>query len=370
MLEEGDKIREFTLVRLLGRGTFGEVWLAEKQIEFSDEGLKYALKFLFSGRQGIDIAAVRNEVKNSIRVTGHHSVNRIYDAFVEKGWYIIVSDFADGGSLADWIDDNGGKAPSIEKSVEIMRGVLSGLKHLHANKIVHRDLKPANILMHDGEPKIADFGTSRLLSSLQQTNVAAGTPLYMSPESFGRSKAPCIDIWAAGVIFYQLLSGRLPFSGDNQIHLVRAIESDPPQPLPDDVPLEFNTIVDTALQKDETLRYPSAAAMIDALNDAHYSFKNRPIVPRPHPDNPNDTIDDPYRPVDMPEPEPKPGGNQDLIPDTDLQIEPLPKPTPLKPSLSATGPIAGFIGLLVVVGFVSFFERPESGNQPANVVTN
>ena len=122
---------------------------------------------------------------------------------------IIVSEYADGGSLNGWLKANGGKAPTEEKALEMMRGILLGIEHLHSRSVVHRDLKPDNILLQGGFPRITDFGISRIVGEGTMSTKAIGSPAYMSPESFAGNKSQQADIWSAGVIFYEMLTGRI-----------------------------------------------------------------------------------------------------------------------------------------------------------------
>src|SRR5205085_8138967 len=102
-------------------------------------------------------------------------------------------------------------APSIDIAIKIMFGILDGLEHLHTRQIIHRDLKPSNLLLQGHTPRIADFGISRIIKTTSQSITIAGTYAYMAPEAFDGRRNEQTDIWAAGVIFYQMLTGRLPF---------------------------------------------------------------------------------------------------------------------------------------------------------------
>src|SRR4051812_31754251 len=118
MLEEGVKVREYTLKKFLGSGKFGEVWLAEKEIELADEGIPFALKFLTgqSGR-GINTDSVRNEVRIWMRADNHPNIVRVYDGFIHDRYLVIISEYVDGGSLRDWLEANN-RRPSLEHAVK------------------------------------------------------------------------------------------------------------------------------------------------------------------------------------------------------------------------------------------------------------
>ncbi len=190
---------------------------------------------------------------------------------------ILVSEYANNGSLRQWLREHGGKSPGLEKTVEIMSGILDGLTHLHAQNIIHRDLKPENVLLKGDVPCIADFGVSRIVETTsleisQAGTNTAGSPMYMSPESFERRKpAPQIDIWSAGVMLFEMLSGKTPYSADTIPGLIYEIVTKEPRSLPADVPESFHKVVKKALAKDISERFTSAKEMREALMRALYS---------------------------------------------------------------------------------------------------
>jgi serine/threonine protein kinase len=282
MLEVGEKVKDYTLKRFLGGGTFGDVWLAEKELELSDEGILFALKFLPNQSAAhIHGEGVRNEVKTWIKAGKHSNIVRVYDGFIHGRYLVIVSDYIEDGSLREWLEANQKKAPSLEKAVEMLRGILRGLSHLHARRIIHRDLKPENILLEDGVPKITDFGVSRMVETFSQSATlrltnGAGSPLYMPPEAFGENTPmPQLDIWSAGVMFYEMLSGGWPFTGNSMYALFAEITAKDPRPLPENVPQELQVIVMTALLKDTKRRFQAAEQMREALDEAWAALLQR-----------------------------------------------------------------------------------------------
>lgn len=290
MLHKGDKIYNYTLEKYLGRGSYGEVWLAKKSIELSDDGILVALKFVAyqpqKNRTEDDfIKQVKREVGTWIKASGHKNIISVQDGFAFRDdTFVIVSDFAEGGSLGDWLQANGGKSPSLEKTVEIMSEILDGLTHLHSQnpeKIIHRDLKPDNVLFKSGVPCITDFGVSRMSQTITQSMAqmaatSAGTPLYMSPESFNNQPASrSMDIWSAGVILYQMLSGSFPYYADNPISLaIEVISGNPPKPLSSDVPNQFRVVVAKALEKDVSRRFQTAEELKASLKEVLKSLKS------------------------------------------------------------------------------------------------
>jgi serine/threonine protein kinase len=286
MLEEGDRISEYTLKRFLGRGSYGDVWLAEKSIELAEEGIPFALKFLpnQSGK-GAPAESVKNEVRTWIKAGNHFNIVPVYDGFTYGRFLVIVSEYVDGGSLRDWLVPGNGKAPSVEKAVEMMRGILRGLTHLHYRKIIHRDLKPENILIKEGAPKITDFGVSRVMKTLSQNATlrftkGAGSPLYMPPEAFSEGYPTAqLDIWSAGVIFYEMLSGYTPFDANNVTALVNEITNEEPKALPSTLPEQLQEIVSISLAKNVSHRFQTSAEMSEALDRAWVEMQQRAVWP-------------------------------------------------------------------------------------------
>src|SRR3954447_6591780 len=276
MLERGDKIGDYVLVRFLGRGQFGEVWLAEKQLQFSKRSFQHALKFLFNLGDEINLKSAEAEIDTWIEASGHPNVMSVLDMLVHNDHIIIANEYAEGGSLKKWLTLSNGKAPSHEKALEMMVGILSGIEHLHSRNVVHRDLKPDNILLQNNFPRITDFGISRIISAGSMSTVAMGSPFYMSPESFDGSKSTQTDIWSAGVLLYEMLSGEHPYKSDTIFGLVTAIRQAEPKPLPEYVPPELRQIVDRALQKDLTRRYQTAQDMRWAVERQIYNLRMRP----------------------------------------------------------------------------------------------
>ncbi|MFZ1699552.1 MAG: serine/threonine-protein kinase [Pyrinomonadaceae bacterium] len=257
MFAIGQIIGPYVLVRKLGRGGFGEVWLAEKRTELVT--LRVAVKLPLD--PNVDLKTIRNEAMLWEKASGHPNVLPIIDADIYDGQVVIASEFADGGSLDRWMKANGGKAPSVKKALEIMDGILGGLVHLHSHKITHRDLKPNNILLHRNIPRITDFGVSRIVEHSSHGTESLGTPIYMSPEAFQKSMSPKTDIWSAGVVLYELVSGYLPFHDEDVFALMDAIRMSEPRPLPEDTPNFLHEFIKRSLEKDPKVRFQTAREM-------------------------------------------------------------------------------------------------------------
>ncbi|MBI4851196.1 MAG: serine/threonine protein kinase [Acidobacteria bacterium] len=259
MIKPNDQIGPYTLIRQLGKGGFGVVWLAERRSRLATT--QVAIKLILDDEPDIDAIAKESQVW--VQAGGHPNVLSIIEANVYDNQVAIVSEYVSDGSLQDFLKQN--KTVSLTDSLNLTFGILAGLEHLHSRKILHRDLKPANILLNKGVPRLADFGLARVMKSSSNSGSVAGTPSYMAPEAFDGKRVVVSDIWSVGVIFYQLLSNRLPFPQIDMTALVGAIINRKPEPLPGNIPDSIQAIVQKALEKDPSKRFESATEMKLAL---------------------------------------------------------------------------------------------------------
>ena len=264
------QIGSYYLVRRLGRGGFGEVWLAERRTKFVTT--RFAIKLPLDDQ--VDRDAIKNEAEIWERASGHPNVLPIIEADEYDGQIVIVSEFAPQGSLADMLIASGGSFP-IKKSVEMALGVLSGLEFLHSKNIIHRDIKPENVLLQGETPRLADFGISRVMKANSVSLSSAGTPIYMAPEAFDRKRSAQTDIWAVGILVYQMLAGDFPFPTDNVTELMAAIVWKEPQSLPASVPISLQKIVTKALAKDTKERYKTASEFKKDLSRLLYGTSSQ-----------------------------------------------------------------------------------------------
>lgn len=268
MFHPAQKIGVYTLVKRLGRGGFGEVWLAERHGKFATTQVAVKLPL----DEQVDHAAIEHEARLWAKASGHPNVLPIIEADEYDGQIVIVSEYAPDGSLEDWLKQNG--KMSIEKAVETTIQILDGLEFLHSRQIIHRDLKPANILFQGTTPRLADFGISRAITDSSLSMTVAGTSEYMAIEAFSGKRNVQTDIFALGVIFYLMLTGRQPFFARREIMkavivdnetLLRQYKDEVPQPLPSDIPAELQKIVFKSLEKSPEYRYETANKMREDL---------------------------------------------------------------------------------------------------------
>jgi serine/threonine protein kinase len=262
VFRSGQKVGLYTLIEKLGRGGFGEVWLAEKRSQFVTK--KVAVKLPHEEQVNFD--AIGQEATLWEQASGHPNVLPIIDADVYDGQVVIVSEYADGGSLADKLKREE-KLP-LKLAVEMTIGILNGLDFLHNRKIIHRDIKPQNILLQGNTPRLADFGISRAMNTTIVSSAIIGTDAYMSPESFDGKRNAQTDIWSVGVVLYQLLKGSLPFPQEHPSERMFAVLTKEFAPLPDEIPTDLRRVVEKALQKQPENRYQTAEAMREDLERA------------------------------------------------------------------------------------------------------
>jgi predicted ATPase len=278
MFHPGDVIGPYTLVRTLGRGAFGEVWLADRATSLLTT--QVALKLPLDST--IDLELIRLEAQVWLRASGHPNIVPVMEAEVYDGQVVIASEYVAGGTLHEWMTQRmaplGGKAPSVEEAVGMANGILAGLDYLHRAGLTHRDLKPENVLLQDGIPRLTDFGLAGVLKTVAQTESICGTPRYMAPETFSGSYSGASDLWAVGVLLYELLTDAHPFPTQDIMALIVAIQSQEPVPLPDRIPERLRNIVSRLLSKSPSDRFASASSVREALQNSLHPVLSAAVV--------------------------------------------------------------------------------------------
>jgi eukaryotic-like serine/threonine-protein kinase len=282
----GKQINQFKILSLLGKGGMGEVYLAE------DTRLdrKVALKILPPefAEDADRMSRFVREAK-SASALNHPNIITIYEIGESGGTPFIATEFIDGKTLNDYAKSN----PLNYKSVlEIATQVASALDEAHQAGIVHRDIKPDNVMIRaDGLVKILDFGIAKLFAptsaeselgtAIKGTMPGAiiGTANYMSPEQAkGKVVDVRTDIFSFGVVLYEMISGELPFAGENALEMIGAILKDEPKPLGVDVPSEIAIIIGKCLRKDRTERYQTIKDVGNDLKDVEQELELKNLI--------------------------------------------------------------------------------------------
>src|SRR3954447_7709270 len=209
----------------------------------------------------------------SAAALNHPNIVSVYDWGKYGGTYFIAMEYVEGRTLADILRVNTRVSPV--QAAEIGSEVSAALAFAHRNGVVHRDIKPANILIGaNGQVKVADFGIARAMNStadsnLTQVGLVMGTATYFSPEQAqGAQPDPRSDLYSLGIVLYEMVAGKPPFTGENPVSIAYKQVHDLPQPLNQivaDVPRPFEAIVAKLLAKDPSMRYATADALREDL---------------------------------------------------------------------------------------------------------
>jgi serine/threonine-protein kinase len=265
---------KYELVRVLGIGGMGAVVAARH----AKLGQSFALKFLLAEatRQPEALARFAREGRAAAALRSEH-VARVTDlGALPTGEPYLVLEYLHGTDLNRLVETEGRLAP--ERAVDFVLQALEALAEAHANGIIHRDLKPANLFLTtrvDGGPlvKILDFGISKLVADSERITASStvmGSPHYMSPEQIKSVKNvdARTDVWAVGVILYELVTGKLPFDADSMPGIVAAIVTEPPTPptahVPD-LPRDLEAVILACLEKDRNKRVRDVAELAERL---------------------------------------------------------------------------------------------------------
>ncbi|HEX3043768.1 MAG TPA: Stk1 family PASTA domain-containing Ser/Thr kinase [Bacillota bacterium] len=258
----------YRLIELIGEGGMALVYKAECSLLCRTVAIKILRPQYASDAEFVE--RFRREARSAASLS-HPNIVNIYDVGQDDGMDFIVMEYIPGGTLKSIIAR---EAPlGVERALEITRQILEGLNHAHQRNIIHRDIKPHNILVTpEGRIKVTDFGIARALSagSLTQTGEVMGSVQYSSPEQAkGLMMGPQSDLYSCGCVLYELLTGKVPYKGDTPIAIAfQHLQGDipPVRQVRSDITPEVESILNKALSKDLSERYPSALAM---LKDIH-----------------------------------------------------------------------------------------------------
>jgi predicted Ser/Thr protein kinase len=253
------RVGKYDLGRELGRGTTGIVYLARDPFADRDVAVKVFPHGDTGGLEGQQRAVFLNEAA-LVGKLAHPHIVQLYDAAAEEAFSYLVMEYVHGRTLA--YHAHAERLLPLEKVVEVIFKASRALEYMNRNGVIHRDIKLANMLITDnGDIKISDFGIAMFADPTRTTLSNAGSPAYMSPEQLeDGALTHQTDIYSLGVAFYQLLTGRLPFTASSYASLIYQIMNVDPPPLRThrpDLPDGFQAILTRAMQKDTAVRYQS-----------------------------------------------------------------------------------------------------------------
>lgn len=265
------QLGRYEIVRVLGSGAMGIVYEGLDAKLNRRVAIKTIIKSaLANSEQAADYSTRFMREAQAVAHLSHSNIVAVYDFGEEGDIAYFVMEFIEGNELKQYIES--GVRFALPKSLDLMIKLLDALDYAHSQGIVHRDIKPANIMIDKtGKLKLTDFGVVKFVDSQDgtQAGTMVGTPGYMSPEQIlGTSISPRSDIFAAGVVLYQLLTGKKPFTGDGIFAIQQKIvNEDPPPPSSIDpaLPPVFDQIIGKALAKKPEQRYAHASEFADDL---------------------------------------------------------------------------------------------------------
>ena len=364
----------YRIIKQIGRGGMADVYLAKDLIL---DGEEVAVKVLRTNYQTDPIAVARFQREaRAMADLDHPHIVRITDIGEEEGQQYLAMEYVAGLDLKRYIKEH--HPLSNEEAVRIMGQILLAMRLAHTRGIVHRDLKPQNILLTpDGTAKVTDFGIAVAFAetSLTQTNSMLGSVHYLSPEQARGSKATVqSDIYAMGIIFYEMLTGHIPYDGDSAVTIaLQHFQKPLPSVIAENpsVPQALENVVIKATAKKLTDRYKSVAEMyVDLSSSLSYNRRNEPKLvfddatkadTKTLPKVPQSTLTSiPKAPVQEGRPQPKPQPHQ-----TEKTV-PSPKPTKRR-RMKARYPILFATFLLVVASLVWIFSRTPATISIPNV---
>ncbi|WP_433221015.1 serine/threonine-protein kinase [Microtetraspora malaysiensis] len=268
---------QYVLLNEIGGGGMGTVWRARHR----DSGEIVAVKLLRDGLAGDENLVLRFvQERNVMRTLRHPNIVTVRDFVIEGERLALVMDLVQGGDLRALLRERGTLPPA--DAARLVAEVADALAAAHAQGVVHRDIKPGNVLIDaaTGQSRLTDFGVARIVHGpgLTQTTSVIGTPAYLAPEvADGSAPTPAVDVYAIGLILYELLAGRSPFVGDHPMALLRQHATAMPRRLAG-MPDPLWPIIIACAAKEPSQR-PGAGDVATALRRAAPSLVGLPALP-------------------------------------------------------------------------------------------
>ncbi len=367
MITKGQKINDrYEIIKSIGEGGMANVYLARDVIL----DRRVAIKIL-RGDLANDEKFIRRFQREALSASSlsHPNIVEMYDVGEDNGNYYIVMEYVEGKTLKQYLKKRANGRLTVTEAIDIMLQLTDGIAHAHDSYIIHRDLKPQNIMIQDdGKIKITDFGISMALNSTQltQTNSVMGSVHYLPPEqASGKGSTIKCDIYSMGILFYELLTGILPFKGENAVEIALKHMK---EPLPSvrkqnpAVPQSVENIILKATAKNPKNRYNDVKEMHNDLKramDPDVMNQERYVYPYPE----HELEDTKVIPVIKKESKEKIEEEEEDIEDTGDFIQEIPNKKEKKMNI-AIWILAGIFFLILIVMALVLFIIPNVTKVP------
>jgi len=260
MFLQGQKVGKYEVLRQLGSGGFGSVYLAK------DTWLDIKVAIKVPHKQSMELFKLLKEPRLQAALS-HPNIARMISAEKENKVFFMVMEYVKGKTLERILEKE--KALECERASDYIKQICYGIDHAHKNKIIHRDLRPSNIIISDeGTAKITDFGTSAWLNEIPYASTRIGSPPYMAPEQFQGKATYASDIYSIGCIYYEMIIGRPPIFDPDPFKILEKAQQGkitPPRLKNNRIPREIDEIIMKCLAFRIEDRYQRPSQIIHVL---------------------------------------------------------------------------------------------------------
>lgn len=261
MFLQGQKVGKYEIIRSLGSGGFGSVYLAK------DTWLDIKVAIKVPHKQSAELYKLLKEPRLQAALN-HPNIVRMIAAEKENKTFFMVMEYVKGKTLEKILEKE--KVLDCEKAAGFIKQIAQGVDHAHKNKIIHRDIRPSNIMIsEDGTAKITDFGTSAWLNNVPYASTRIGSPPYMAPEQFLGKASYQSDVYSLGCIFYEMIVGRPPIFDPDPFKILEKAQHGqitPPRFRNSKIPREIDEIIMKCLASKVEERYQRTSEVIRALS--------------------------------------------------------------------------------------------------------
>ncbi len=264
MFTKGQRIGKYEILKALGSGGFGSVYLAlDTLIE-----KKVAIKVPHEQSQSMDILLREPKILAGLE---HPNIVKVFTAEKIDGVFFIVMEYVEGRNLHEVLRDE--KFFDVTKAADYLEKICSAVEYAHEKNIIHRDLRPANVMVTEKNNglKVADFGTSKIMENIPFAKTKIGSPPHMAPEQYDGKAVFASDVYSIGVMAYRMVAGKLPYYDINPSrieHLVRQGRAVAPNLIQTTIPKKVSEVVMKAIENQVSKRYQRASEFIRDFNKA------------------------------------------------------------------------------------------------------